>query len=178
MFDQRQLVASDELGTGQQTVVLRANSESRDENGQGLTYAAAYLGVGSGAYEIACQEGNRRFASGSRRLDAPINQRRMADLAIQIEAAQTLLHGVASMFDRGRLTSMAPVMQAKVFCSETAVRATQELMTMFGGTAFASRLPFERYFRDARAGLIMALANDATYQDLASMLYREDDAGS
>ncbi|MDH3604332.1 MAG: acyl-CoA/acyl-ACP dehydrogenase, partial [Candidatus Tectomicrobia bacterium] len=139
----------------------------------GLTYAAAYLGVGSGAYEIACQEGNRRFASGSRRLDAPINQRRMAELATRIEAAQTMLHAVASAFDAGTLSSMAPVMQAKVFCSETAAHATQELMTMFGGTAFASRLPFERYFRDARAGLIMALANDAAYQDIASMLFRE-----
>ena len=141
----------------------------------GLTYAAAYLGIGSGAYEIACQEGNRRFASGSRRLDAPVNQRRMAELSIRIEAAQTMLHAVASSFDAGNLTSMAPVMQAKVFCSETATYATQELMTMFGGTAFASRLPFERYFRDARAGLIMALANDAAYQDIANMLYREDD---
>jgi alkylation response protein AidB-like acyl-CoA dehydrogenase len=74
------------------------------------------------------------------------------------------------------LASMVPVMQAKVLCSETAVHATQELMTMFGGTAFAGRLPFERYFRDARAGLIMALANDAAYQDIANMLYREEDA--
>jgi alkylation response protein AidB-like acyl-CoA dehydrogenase len=71
---------------------------------------------------------------------------------------------------------MVPVMHSKVFCSETAVQTTQELMTMFGGTAFAGRLPFERYFRDARAGMIMALANDAAYQDMASMLYREDDA--
>jgi isovaleryl-CoA dehydrogenase len=142
----------------------------------GLTYAAAYLGIGSGAYAIACQEGNRRFASGSRRLDAPINQRRMAELSARIEAAQTTLHAVASVFDRGNLASMVPVMQAKVLCSETAVHATQELMTMFGGTAFAGRLPFERYFRDARAGLIMALANDAAYQDIANMLYREEDA--
>ncbi len=140
----------------------------------GLTYAAAYLGVGSGAYEIACKEGNRRFASGSRRLDVPINQRRMAELATRIEAAQTMLHAVAAQFDAGTLSSMAPVMQTKVFCSETAAHATQELMTMFGGTAFASRLPFERYFRDARAGLIMALANDAAYQDIANMLFRED----
>jgi alkylation response protein AidB-like acyl-CoA dehydrogenase len=142
----------------------------------GLTYAAAYLGVGSGAYEIACQEGNRRFASGARRLDSPINQRRMAEFSTRIEAAQTMLHAVAAAFDNGRLPSMVPVMQAKVFCSETAVHVTQELMTMFGGTAFAGRLPFERYFRDARAGMIMALANDAAYQDIASMLYREDDA--
>jgi alkylation response protein AidB-like acyl-CoA dehydrogenase len=98
----------------------------------------------------------------------------MAELSTQIEAAQTMLHAVASTFDAGDLTSMVPVMQAKVFCSETAAHVTQELMTMFGGTAFASRLPFERYFRDARAGLIMALANDATYQDMANMLFRED----
>ncbi len=142
----------------------------------GLTYAAAYLGIGSGAYALACQQGNRRFASGSRRLDTPINQRRMAELATRIEAAQTMLHAVAASFDSGRLASMVPVMQAKIFCSETAVHATQEIMTMFGGTAFASRLPFERYFRDARAGLIMALANDAAYQDMAAMLYREEDA--
>lgn len=45
---------------------------------------------------------------------------------------------------------------------------------MFGGIAFARRLSFERYFRDARAGLIMAFANDAAYQDIATMLYRED----
>ena len=140
----------------------------------GVTYAAAYLGIGTGAYEIACREGARRFASGSRRLDAPINQRRMAELSARIEAAQTMLHAVAALYDAGNLASMAPVMQAKVFCSETATHATQELMTMFGGTAFAGRLPFERYFRDARAGLIMALANDATYQDIAGMLYRED----
>lgn len=140
----------------------------------GLTHAAAYLGIGSGAYEIACQEGNRRFASGSRRLDAPINQRRMAELSTRLEAAQTMPHAVATVFDQGRLPSMAAVMQAKITCSETAVLITQELMTMFGGTAFAARLPFERYFRDARAGLVMALANDAAYQDVANMLFRED----
>lgn len=103
-----------------------------------------------------------------------INQRRMSELATRIEAVQTMLHAVAVAFDAGTLSSMVPVMQTKVFCSETATHATQELMAMFGGTAFASRLPFERYFRDARAGLIMALADDAAYQDIANMLYRED----
>jgi alkylation response protein AidB-like acyl-CoA dehydrogenase len=62
------------------------------------------------------------------------------------------------------------VLQAKVTCSETAAHVTQELMTMFGGTAFASRLPFERYFRDARAGLIMALPNDGAYDGIAGSL--------
>lgn len=139
----------------------------------GVTYAAAYLGIGMGAFEIACREGDRRFASGSRRLDNPINQRRMAELSVKIEAAQTMLHSVAAAFDRGELRSFLPVVQAKVACSETAVLVTQELMTMFGGTAFAAHLPFERYFRDARAGLVMALPNDTAYQNIASLLFPE-----
>jgi alkylation response protein AidB-like acyl-CoA dehydrogenase len=132
----------------------------------GVTYAAAYLGIGSGALDLAVEEGNRRFGDGSRRLDAPVNQRRIAELSTRVEAAQTMLHAVAATFDRGELTSIRPVLQAKVFCSETAAHVTQELMTMFGGTAFARRLPFERYFRDARAGLIMALPNDGAYETI------------
>jgi alkylation response protein AidB-like acyl-CoA dehydrogenase len=141
----------------------------------GLTYAAAYLGVGSGAFEIAADVGNQRYASGSRRLDAPVNQRRMAELATKIEAAQTMLHAAAATFDQRKLTSMLPILQAKVTCSETAIEVTQELMTMFGGTAFAARLPFERYFRDARAGLIMALANDQAYDGIAAALFPKKD---
>jgi alkylation response protein AidB-like acyl-CoA dehydrogenase len=47
-------------------------------------------------------------------------------------------------------------------------------MTMFGGTAFAGRLPFERYFRDARAGMVMGVANDAAYQQISGMLFPDN----
>ena len=137
----------------------------------GVTYAAAYLGIASGAFELACQEGDRRFPSGARRLDNPINQRRMAELSARIEAARTMLHAAAALFDRGELPSMLPVLQAKVLCSEAAVQVTQDLMTIFGGTAFAGLLPFERYFRDARAGLVMGLANDSAYQMIGGLLF-------
>jgi alkylation response protein AidB-like acyl-CoA dehydrogenase len=140
----------------------------------GLTYAAAYLGIASGAFELAIEEGTRKFATGSRRLENAINQRRVAEMATQIEGAQTLLHSVASMFDNQRLKGILPVLQAKVTCSQTAVDVTQGLMTIFGGTAFASRLPFERYFRDARAGMVMGLANDAAYQQMAPMIVPPD----
>ncbi len=136
-----------------------------------LTYGAAYLGIASGAFEIACAEGDKRFPSGARRLDNPINQRRMAELSAQIEAARALLHVAAAMADSGRAASILPLLQAKVLCSEAAVRATTDLMTMFGGTAFAARLPFERYFRDARAGLVMGHANDTAYGTIGTLLF-------
>ena len=67
--------------------------------------------------------------------------------------------------------SVLPFVQAKVLCAEVGVRVTAELMTMFGGTAFAGRLPFERYFRDARAGLVMGVANDAAYDTIGTLLF-------
>ncbi len=141
-----------------------------------LTYGAAYLGIASGAYELACREGDKRFASGARRLDNPINQRRIAEMSAQIESARAFLHVAASMMDEGRAPSLLPYIQAKVICSEVAVRVTQELMTMFGGTAFARELPFERYFRDARAGVVMGLANDQAYETIGQLLFPSEDA--
>lgn len=144
-----------------------------------LTYGAAYLGIASGAFALACAEGDKRFPSGGRRLDNPIHQRRLAEISVQIEAARALLHAAAAMADAGRAPSVLPFLQAKVLCAEVGVRVTAELMTLFGGTAFAARLPFERYFRDARAGLVMGVANDAAYDTIGTLLFPEpaSDAG-
>ncbi len=139
-----------------------------------LTYGAAYLGIAAGAFELACVEGARRYPSGARRIDSPINQRRMAELSTQVEAARALLHAAASAADQGRITSALPLLQAKVTCSEVAVKVTQELMTMFGGTAFAGRLPCERYFRDARAGMVMGVANDQAFQRIGGLLFPDN----
>jgi alkylation response protein AidB-like acyl-CoA dehydrogenase len=46
-------------------------------------------------------------------------------------------------------------------------------MTCFTGTAFARRSPIERYFRDARAGLVMGMANDVAYQNMIPLLFPE-----
>ncbi|MEE8465880.1 MAG: acyl-CoA dehydrogenase family protein, partial [Dehalococcoidia bacterium] len=140
----------------------------------GLTYAAAYLGIASGAFEIAMDEMPRQYRSGARRLDSVINQRRMAEMGTQIEAARALMLAAASCLDQDRGVSDLPYIQAKVACSEAAVRVTTDLMTAFGGTAFAGRLPFERYFRDARAGIVMGMANDAAYQNMIPLMFPEN----
>ena len=136
-----------------------------------LTYAAAYLGIASGAYEIALEEMPREYRSGHRRLDNVIYQRRMAEIGTQIEAARALMLSAAIVFDEGRSDDDLPYMQAKVNCSEAAVRTTSDLMTCFTGTAFARRSPIERYFRDARAGLVMGMANDVAYQAMVPLMF-------
>ncbi len=98
----------------------------------------------------------------------------MAEMSAQIEAARALLLSAAAMADSDRATSILPFLQSKVVCSEVGVRVTTDLMTMFGGTAFAGRLPFERYFRDARAGLVMGQANDRAYETIGTLLIPEN----
>ena len=139
-----------------------------------LTYGAAYLGIASGALELGLLEGGKKYGSGSRRIDSPINVRRFAEISTKIELARAFLHSVASLADAGKQRSLLPYLQAKVICSETATVVTEEILTVFGGTAYAKELPFERYFRDARAGKIMGRANDQIYEDIIKILFPSD----
>ena len=41
---------------------------------------------------------------------------------------------------------------------------------MGGGSAYARRLPFDRYLRDARAGVVMGITNDVVIGNIALML--------
>ena len=44
-------------------------------------------------------------------------------------------------------------------------------MPTFGGSAYAGRLSLERYFRDARAGLVMGMANNAGYAGMIPIMF-------
>jgi alkylation response protein AidB-like acyl-CoA dehydrogenase len=44
-------------------------------------------------------------------------------------------------------------------------------MTLGGGSAFAKRMPFERYFRDARAGMVMGIAHDIAVLNIARSIF-------
>ena len=79
---------------------------------------------------------------------------------VELERSRALLYAAASAWDAGRVKGPQALFEAKVAADETAVFVTGEAMTIGGGTAYAGRLPFERYFRDARAGMVMGVAHD------------------
>ncbi len=135
------------------------------------TYAAVYLGVAAGAFDEA-----RKFLEYSDdetkpRIENPVTRHRMAELSIAIERSRALLYSAASAFDHNQPTSILACSQAKVACSETAVHVTSEIMGMGGGSAYARRLPFDRYLRDARAGVVMGITNDVVIGNIARMLF-------
>jgi len=95
----------------------------------------------------------------------------MAELSIAIERSRALLYSAASAFDHNQPSSILACSQAKVACSDTAVNVTSEIMEMGGGSAYARRLPFDRYLRDARAGVVMGISNDVVLGNIARMLF-------
>ena len=63
--------------------------------------------------------------------------------------------------------------EAKVAADELATFVTGEAMTLGGGTAYAKRLPFERYFRDAKITEIYEGTSEIQRLVIARNLLRE-----
>ncbi len=111
--------------------------------------AALSVGLAQGAYEAA-----RDYARERRQFGQPIAafqaiQWKLADLATRIEAARLLTYRAAHLKDRGvRMTRESSM--AKLFASETAVRAADECVQIHGGYGFVKDYPAEKYFRDVK----------------------------
>ena len=55
------------------------------------------------------------------------------------------------------------VLGVKAYANDAALRITDAAMRVCGGAAFSEHLQLDRYFRDARAGHVMAPTADALY---------------
>jgi alkylation response protein AidB-like acyl-CoA dehydrogenase len=111
--------------------------------------AALSVGLAQGAYEAA-----RNYARERRQFSQPIAafqaiQWKLADSATRIEAARLLTYRAAHLKDRGmRMTREASM--AKLYASETAVRAADDCVQIHGGYGFVKDYPAEKYFRDVK----------------------------
>lgn len=142
------------------------------------TYAATYLGIAGGCYDrLQAHIAGATLADGRRMGDVDVVRARVAQCKVDIERSRALLYATCAAFDEGRHGGPMPFYEAKVACDELATQVTAEAMTLGGGAAFAKHLPFERYFRDARAGMVMGLAHDIAVQAIGRLIFpkpRED----
>lgn len=123
-----------------------------------LTMAAVYLGVGQAACDSVCAYARERVptALGRPIASLPNIQRRVGEMQIQLDAARAQLYAVARAWveqpDRQNVLT-APIAAAKYLCTNAAVTATDQALRIAGGFGISGKLPLERYFRDARAGI-------------------------
>lgn len=136
------------------------------------TYAATYLGIAAGCYEMLEKYvAETTLADGRRMPEVETIANRVARAKVEVERSRALLYAACSAWDDGRTRGPQALFEAKVASDELATFVTGEAMTLGGGAAYAKRLPFERYFRDARAGMVMGIAHDIAVLNVARSIF-------
>ena len=112
--------------------------------------AALSVGLAQGAYEAALRYAQERKAFGRTISAFQAIQWKLADNATRIEAARLLTYRAAYLKDRGAGRTTLESSIAKLYASETAVRAADDCVQIHGGYGFVKDYPAEKFFRDVK----------------------------
>jgi alkylation response protein AidB-like acyl-CoA dehydrogenase len=111
--------------------------------------ASQSVGMARAAFEAALAYAKERESFGAPIFDHQAVQFRLAEMAMQIEAARQLILHAASMKDAG-LPCLKEAAMAKLFASEMAERVVSSALQVFGGYGYVAGFPVERIYRDVR----------------------------
>jgi alkylation response protein AidB-like acyl-CoA dehydrogenase len=114
--------------------------------------AARGIGCAEGALMYAVEYVKEREAFGRHIADFQGIQWKIAELAVDIEAARLLTYRAAWMADRGQYTKeyVPYLSMAKYHATELAVRATGEALQLLGAAGYMQDHPLELLYRDAK----------------------------
>jgi alkylation response protein AidB-like acyl-CoA dehydrogenase len=107
------------------------------------------LGIAQSAFENVVAHVKDRQQFGKPLADNQGLQWKLADMAMDIEAARALLYRAAMRVDEGH-PSIADTSITKAYVNQMAVRVTNEAMQLAGAYGLSEEYPYERHFRDAR----------------------------
>jgi alkylation response protein AidB-like acyl-CoA dehydrogenase len=107
------------------------------------------LGVAASALNAAADYVGERRQFGQALGDFQGLRWKLADMAIDLEAAQALVYRAARMIDNGSIGPMDASI-AKTFANEAAIRITDSAIQLAGASGLSAEYPFERYYRDVR----------------------------
>jgi alkylation response protein AidB-like acyl-CoA dehydrogenase len=114
-----------------------------------IAMAAMAVGIAQAALDQAVKYMKQRTAFGKTLAEFNGLQGMVADLATEIETARLLTLRAAWLKDQGRPAMYAAAM-AKLFASETAMKAATKAVQIHGGAGYITEFPVERIFRDAK----------------------------
>ncbi|MEC9467357.1 MAG: 3-sulfinopropanoyl-CoA desulfinase [Actinomycetota bacterium] len=121
-------------------------------NSQRVGAATVALGLAAGAHDRAVDHTRGREQFGRPIAEFQGVQWMLADMAIQLEAARSLIWRAAS--SRGPAGSPFPdpgmAAQAKVFASEAGIQVANDALQLFGAAGYSRDYPIERICRDVR----------------------------
>jgi alkylation response protein AidB-like acyl-CoA dehydrogenase len=118
-------------------------------DGGRISIAALAVGIAQGAYESAVRYSKEREQFGKPISEFQAIQFKLADMAVQIEAARLLMYRAAYLKDQGKKTTKESSM-AKLYASEMSVRVCDEAIQIHGGYGYTKDYPPEKYWRDSK----------------------------
>jgi butyryl-CoA dehydrogenase len=121
--------------------------------------AAQSLGMARAAYEAALAYARERIAFGKPIFDHQAVQFRLADMALQLEAARQLILHAAALKDAGE-PCLKEAAMAKLYASEMAERVCSDAIQIHGGYGYVADFPVERIYRDVRVTQIYEGTSD------------------
>ncbi|MFM2274566.1 MAG: hypothetical protein RL211_438 [Pseudomonadota bacterium] len=111
--------------------------------------AAQSVGMARSAFECALDYAKQRESFGQSIFSHQAVGFRLAECAVQIEAARQLIWHAATLRDAG-LPCLKEAAMAKLFASEMAERVCSAAIQTLGGYGYVSDFPVERIYRDVR----------------------------
>jgi alkylation response protein AidB-like acyl-CoA dehydrogenase len=136
--------------------------------------AAQALGIATGAMEEAFAYARQRRQFGQPVISFQAMQHKLANMAMEIEAARALLYQTARCISKGgkeRWTKESAMV--KCFCSDVAMRVTTEAVQMCGGMGYMRDFPIEKFMRDAKITQIYEGTNEIQRNEIAMMMIKE-----
>src|SRR5438477_4097633 len=118
-------------------------------DGGRISIAALAVGIAQGAYESAVRYSKEREQFGKPISEFQAIQFKLADMAVQIDAARLLMYRAAYLKDNGKKTTKESSM-AKLYASEMSVRVCEEAIQIHGGYGYTKDYPPEKYWRDSK----------------------------
>jgi alkylation response protein AidB-like acyl-CoA dehydrogenase len=114
-----------------------------------IAMAAMAVGVAQAAVDQAVKYMKQRSAFGQTLAEFNGLRGMIAELATEVDAARLLTLQAAYLKDMGR-PAMHTAAMAKLFASETAMKAATKAVQIHGGAGYITEFPVERIFRDAK----------------------------
>lgn len=111
--------------------------------------AAQAVGMARAALDAALSYARERQSFGRPIIEHQAVNFRLADMAVQVEAARQLVWHAAALRDAGR-PCLKEASMAKLFASEMAERVCSDAIQIHGGYGYVADFPVERIYRDVR----------------------------
>ncbi len=118
-------------------------------DGGRISVAAMGVGLAQGAYDLASAYARERRQFGKPISSFQAIQFKLADMAVEIEAARNLVYKAAWLKDQGRDFALAAA-AAKLYTGELSNRAVNAALQIHGGYGYMDEFPISRLYRDQK----------------------------